>query len=170
MLCHIAAPVYGSTYTFSNLALTVHSSTGKKQLSSIPQIDFINDLEALGHWILAAEEQDCFCLYAGRPVHKRQTILNKAIIAPGTGLGEALVMAGKDVYPTEGGHADYAPQTDTEIELLRFLQKKIMNMSVMKGSFRPRLTNIYRFPAGSAGALNGAIAFTGRDQQARFNW
>ncbi|MDI9449020.1 MAG: glucokinase [Bacillota bacterium] len=141
----IAAPVYGSTYTFSNLALTVHPAQVRKQLSSIPQIDFINDLEALGHWILAAEEQDCFCLYAGRPVHKRQTILNKAIIAPGTGLGEALVMAGKDVYPTEGGHADYAPQTDTEIELLRFLQKDYEHVSYERLLSGPGLLNIYRF-------------------------
>ena len=49
----------------------------------------------------------------------------KAVLGAGTGLGQAfLVMAGEryEVVPSEGGHADFAPTTDEEIELLRFLR------------------------------------------------
>jgi len=141
----IAAPIYGPSFTFSNLPLTVNPAQVKQRLKSIPHIDFINDLEALGHGVLAAGEQDLICLYPGRPVGNHLASLNKAIIAPGTGLGEALIMAGKDVYPTEGGHGDFAPQTETEIELLRFLQKDYGHVSYERVLSGPGLVNIYRF-------------------------
>lgn len=141
----IAAPIYNSSFTFSNLALTVNPAQVKQQLKFIPHIDFINDLEALGHGILAAGEQDFICLYPGRPVSNTPASLNKAIIAPGTGLGEALIMAGKEVYPTEGGHGDFAPQTEAEIELLRFLQKDFGHVSYERILSGPGLVNIYRF-------------------------
>ncbi|HHW06488.1 MAG TPA: glucokinase [Clostridia bacterium] len=141
----VAAPVYGPAYTFTNLALTIHPDQVRKQLSFIPRLAFINDLEALGHWILSTEEQDCFCLYAGRPVDGGRVSLNKAVLAPGTGLGEALILAGKDVYPTEGGHADFAPQAEIDIDLLRFLQKDYDHVSYERLLSGPGLVNIYRF-------------------------
>ncbi len=141
----LAAPVYGPAYTFTNLALTVNPEQVRKQLSFIPCLQFINDLEALGHWILSTEEQDCFCLYAGRPAGGDRASLNKAVIAPGTGLGEALILGGREVYPTEGGHADFAPQEETDIELLRFLQRDYDHVSYERVLSGPGLVNIYRF-------------------------
>jgi glucokinase len=50
----------------------------------------------------------------------------RALIAAGTGLGEAILRWGGDRYvvePSEGGHCDFAPRTDQEIELLRYMKK-----------------------------------------------
>ena len=85
-------------------------------------------------------------LNAGTPVPGE----NCAIIAAGTGLGEAgLVwdrsLNGYRAFPSEGGHADFGPRTDQEIALLKFLQAKKITVtweSVLSG---PGLKNIYDF-------------------------
>ena len=74
---------------------------------------------------------------------------NRALISAGTGLGEAfLVWDGRDYvpYPSEGGHSDYAPRNDDEIDLLRFLKQKyngrISFERVVSGQ---GITNCYEF-------------------------
>ncbi len=74
---------------------------------------------------------------------------NRALISAGTGLGEAfLVWDGRDYvpYPSEGGHSDFAPRNEDEIDLLRFLRQKyngrISFERVVSGQ---GLTNIYEF-------------------------
>ena len=71
------------------------------------------------------------------------------MISAGTGLGEAfLVWDGRDYvpYPSEGGHSDYAPRNDDEIDLLRFLKQKyngrISFERVVSGQ---GITNCYEF-------------------------
>ena len=89
------------------------------------------------------------------------------LISAGTGLGEAfLVWDGRDYvpYPSEGGHSDFAPRNEDEIDLLRFLRQKyngrISFERVVSGQ---GLTNIYEFlrdgaRAGRAGVAGGADA------------
>jgi glucokinase len=74
---------------------------------------------------------------------------NRALIAAGTGLGEGLLIWNGRThtpYPSEGGHTDYAPRNEDEIDLLRFLKQKyngrISQERVVSG---PGLTNIYEF-------------------------
>jgi glucokinase len=109
-------------------------------------------------------------LQAGpRPEHS--TI---AVIAPGTGLGEALLFHDGRTYhalPSEGGHADFAPTTDEEIEVLRFLRSKygdhISNERVLSGNGIGDLYDFYRSHAGGdapvleAGDRNAAISKAG---------
>jgi glucokinase len=71
-----------------------------------------------------------------------------ALIAAGTGLGEALLIwDGRRhlVVASEGGHADFAPRTDLEVDLLRFLQKEFGRVSSERVVSGPGLFNIYRF-------------------------
>ena len=73
---------------------------------------------------------------------------NQAVVAPGTGLGEAgLFWDGSrhHVFACEGGHTDYAPQGDEQIELLRFLNKRIGHVSYERILSGPGLVNVYEF-------------------------
>ena len=70
------------------------------------------------------------------------------MIAPGTGLGEAgLFWDGTrhHVFACEGGHADFGPQGDLQIELLRFLQARFGHVSYERILSGPGLVNVYEF-------------------------
>jgi glucokinase len=71
-----------------------------------------------------------------------------AVVAPGTGIGHSLIHreAGWSVLlASEGGHANFAPASDEEIELLRYLQKRISHVSVESILCGPGIVNIYSF-------------------------
>src|SRR3989442_61074 len=77
------------------------------------------------------------------------------LIAAGTGLGEALLIWDGQrhlVVASEGGHADFAPRTDLEMELLRFLRKELGRVSYERVLSGPGLFNIYRFLRDTGGA------------------
>ena len=83
-------------------------------------------------------------LNAGRPDPHG----NAAVISAGTGLGEAgLVWDGRRHRPlaTEGGHADFAPTDETQVELYRFLAREFGHVSVERVLSGPGLHNVYRF-------------------------
>jgi len=71
-----------------------------------------------------------------------------ALIAAGTGLGQALLIAeGQDyrVIASEGGHADFAPHDEVDVDLLRFLRAEFGHVSWERVVSGPGLHNIYRF-------------------------
>jgi glucokinase len=81
-------------------------------------------------------------LKPGNAVDK-QTI---ALVAPGTGLGQALLVWIKDRYvpvSSEGGHADFAPTTDQEASLWRHLHEKLGHVSIEEVASGQGLVNIY---------------------------
>jgi glucokinase len=71
------------------------------------------------------------------------------VIAAGTGLGEAALLAGKgksyQLIPSEGGHSNFSPVDDEQIELLRFLQREFGHVSWERVLSGPGQVNIYRF-------------------------
>jgi glucokinase len=78
------------------------------------------------------------------------------LIAAGTGLGEAILVwdgARHLVIASEGGHADFAPRNDLEVDLLRFLQKEFGHVSYERVLSGPGLYNIYRFLRDTGHAL-----------------
>lgn len=92
-------------------------------LTGSSNVYLLNDLEAAAWGVLALSERELAEL---NHAAKKKTG-NVAVIAAGTGLGEAVICwNGKEyhVMPTEGGHADFAPLDELEIELLRFLRDK----------------------------------------------
>jgi glucokinase len=94
--------------------------------------------------LAALNEDDFITIHAGADHYGD----NMAIIAPGTGLGEGgLYWDGKTYhpFPTEGGHADFSPRTELDIELYQYLQKKYNIVSWEKVIAGPGIHDIYRF-------------------------
>jgi len=109
----------------------------------VSRVKLLNDLEAAAYGMLQLEPPDLCVMQPGSP-HKG----NIAVIAAGTGLGEAILYwDGARYHPmaTEGGHADFAPRNDLEIGLLRYLQKEFDHVSYERVLSGPGLFNIYRF-------------------------
>jgi glucokinase len=112
---------------------------------AIEHVFLINDLEANGYGVAELSADQIYTLNEG----DARQVGNRALLAAGTGLGEGyLVWNGHShvPYPSEGGHADYAPRNEDEIDLLRFLMQKyngrISFERVVSGQ---GLTNIYEF-------------------------
>ncbi len=111
-----------------------------------PRVKLLNDLEAAAYGMLYLKPDELSLLSPGvRP--KRRG--NVAVIAAGTGLGEAMLFwdgAGHHPIASEGGHADFAPRTDQEIELLRYLRAKFNgHVSFERVLSGPGFYNVYSF-------------------------
>jgi len=103
----------------------------------------LNDLEGAGYGVLALGPEESVVLQAGV---QRQG--NMAVIAAGTGLGEAILVRtgeGYHVVASEGGHADFGPRTDLEAALLGSLRREYGRVSYERLLSGPGLQNIYRF-------------------------
>jgi glucokinase len=138
----IAGPVHNGRVETSNLPWIIDQSRLAKQIQ-LPATLLINDLEASAWGIGALSAEDLV------PLNRvAQSVGNQAVIAPGTGLGEAgLYWNGSQhqVFACEGGHTDFAPQGDLQIELLRFLAARYGHVSYERILSGPGLVNVYEF-------------------------
>jgi glucokinase len=139
----IAGPVVDGRCVTTNLPWVVDE---RQLASAIPAVRarLLNDLEATGHGIAALGEHELVPLQPGVP----RTAGNLAVIAAGTGLGEAIVVGeapARTVVATEGGHADFAPRGDLEEGLVRHLRKEFGHVSYERVLSGPGLVNVYRF-------------------------
>jgi glucokinase len=110
----------------------------------------INDLEATAYGLFTLEEKEVFVLHEGLKVAEA----NIGLIAAGTGLGESILFwDGRYHRPSasEGGHADFAPRTAREIDLLRYLIPRFGHVSYERVLSGPGLVNIYQFLKDEAG-------------------
>ena len=140
----VPGPVRDGRLRLTNLPWTLDS----RELAAHLKIDYvflINDLQANGYGIAELGADQIYTLSEG----DARQIGNRALISAGTGLGEAfMIWDGRDYvpYPSEGGHSDYAPRNEDEIDLLRFLKQKyngrISTERVVSGQ---GLTNCYEF-------------------------
>jgi glucokinase len=140
----VPGPVRNGRLRLTNLPWTLDSRELSISLD-IQHVFLINDLEANGYGIAELSADQIFTLSEG----DASQMGNRALIAAGTGLGEAfLVWDGHShvPYPSEGGHVDYAPRNEDEIDLLRFLKQKyngrISYERIISGM---GLTNVYEF-------------------------
>ncbi|MFZ0808738.1 MAG: glucokinase [Candidatus Sulfotelmatobacter sp.] len=139
----IAGPVRNGRVETSNLPWVIEQSKLAKQIQ-LPATLLINDLEASAWGIGALSAADLV------PLNKISgpAIGNQAVIAPGTGLGQAgLFWDGSrhHVFACEGGHCDFAPQGDLQIALLRFLEARFGHVSYERILSGPGLVNVYQF-------------------------
>jgi glucokinase len=139
----IAGPVRHGRVETSNLPWVVEQSKLAAQLH-VPATYLINDLEASAWGVAALSGSDLV------PLNQvtGEVVGNQAVIAPGTGLGEAgLFWDGSrhHVFACEGGHTDFAPQGDLQIELLRFLKARFGHVSYERILSGPGLVNAYEF-------------------------
>jgi glucokinase len=118
----IAGPVVNNKVHVTNLPWAVDGEAMAKFLG-IDRVRLLNDLEATGYGIEVMTPQDIDTIHTGVPLPEG----TRVVIAAGTGLGEAILFwDGKRHLPvaTEGGHSDFAPQTDQQAELWKFLKKR----------------------------------------------
>jgi glucokinase len=141
----IAGPVHNGRVETSNLPWIIEQSRLAKQIE-LPGTLLINDLEANAWGIGALSSQDLVPLNQVAP-----SIGNQAVIAPGTGLGQAgLYWNGSEheVFACEGGHADFAPRGNLQVELLQFLESRYGHVSYERVLSGPGLVNVYEFLRG----------------------
>lgn len=138
----VAGPVENGVCKTTNLPWLIES----RKLSTIlhiPRVHLINDLEATAWGVLHLKEEEFAVINQGKK-HKG----NQAIIAAGTGLGEAIIYwDGNRYHPfaCEGGHVDFAPRDKREKELLYYLSKKYGHVSYERVVSGMGLENLYHF-------------------------
>jgi len=139
----VAGPVRQRQARPSNLPWVVDAEQLAKGFG-FDAVTLINDLEASAYGLVALGAKDLTVLNEGLPDAQG----NSAIISAGTGLGEAgLHFEGKTHRPfaSEGGHSDFAPRNELEIDLLRYLLPRFQHVSYERVLSGPGLLNIYKF-------------------------
>lgn len=140
----IAGPVINNHSHTTNLPWVVDGAALAKQFD-IPRVQLLNDLAAAAHGVLLLRPDELEVLNPGTPPPKKQAL---TLIAAGTGLGEAILFWDGHAYrpmPSEGGHADFAPNNDNEIELLRYLRSHYLHVSYERVLSGPGLHAIYEY-------------------------
>jgi glucokinase len=110
----------------------------------LPSVRLLNDLEALAYAVPHLEAEDLVTLNPG----VREAEGNLAVIAPVAGLGEAFLIwtgSGYRVCASEGGHADFAPADDLQIELLQHLRSRLDHVSYERVCSESGIQQIYDF-------------------------
>ena len=144
----VAGPVLASRAEVTNLKWVMESPKLERDFG-IPRVHLINDFYAIALGVPLLGPEDLVSLQKGN----RDRSAPIAILGAGTGLGEAIVTRSGDawvVIPSEGGHADFAPQDEEQMRLLAALQKKYGHVSWERLISGMGLTNIYEFLTGSS--------------------
>ncbi|MBI2963326.1 MAG: glucokinase [Deltaproteobacteria bacterium] len=138
----IAGPVVDGRVKTTNLPWVVRGERLERLIGG-GRVRLMNDLEATAYGGLFLPRRRIAWLARGK---RRRG--NVAVIAAGTGLGEAFLYWDGERYrpvPTEGGHADFAPRNDKELALLVYLQKRYPRVSYERVLSGPGLVNIFSF-------------------------
>jgi glucokinase len=139
----VAGPVRNGRVEASNLPWIIDSKRLADELN-LEKAVLINDLEANAWGIAALDPKDVVTLnqVKGDPVG------NQAVISAGTGLGEAgMYWDGSQyhIFATEGGHADFAPRDELEMDLFRYLSGRFGHVSYERVLSGPGLVNVFHF-------------------------
>ncbi len=139
----VAGPVVDRHVEVTNLPWVIDARTLEDQLDIRP-VRLLNDLEAIAHAVPFLGSEDLYTLNEGKQVREG----NKAVIAPGTGLGETFLTWNGSryrAYPSEGGHVDFGPATPMQLDMLRYLQEKFDRVSYERVCSGIGIPNIYEF-------------------------
>ena len=123
----VAGPVINNRVRATNLPWTVDAGTLASELN-LSDVVLMNDLGATGHSIEHLTTEEYCVLNPGKPEHGG----TRALLAAGTGLGQSILVwdgARYRVVPSEGGHSDFAPHTEQQIELLRYMRRRYPQVS-----------------------------------------
>jgi glucokinase len=142
----VAGPIKQGRCHTTNLPWDIDSLKLQQEFR-FEKIHLINDLEANAYGIRRLKPNELFTLNEGKKEEG-----NAVLVSAGTGLGEAgLFWDGKKHIPfaSEGGHTDFAPRNELEIELWRYLQGLFGHVSYERVLSGPGLYNLYKFLIGS---------------------
>jgi len=175
----IPGPVMGGFARPTNIAWELREQSLSETLHGAPT-RLVNDLTATAYGMLHLQPSEVVELHKGEELHQPANI---AVIAAGTGLGEAgliAVSSGWSAVATEGGHCDFAPRGAEQMALLQFLERQFRHVSYEHALSGPGLHNLYRFlldylpepehewlqeriTAADASAVIGEVAIAGQD-------
>jgi len=147
----VAGPVVDGKSKTTNLPWNISEDQIKKQFH-FQHVRLVNDLTATAMAIPLLNRDEFFPLNQADSIKDQ----NLALIAPGTGLGKAILIYQNGRYlpvPSEGGHADFAPNSETETELWRYLHQRYGHVSIERVVSGSGLVNIYAWLKDS-GRLN----------------
>ena len=123
----VAGPVINNRIHATNLPWVIDADSLSKELG-VKTIALMNDLGATGHSLDHLPAEDFVVLNQGTPVQGA----TRALLGAGTGLGQSILFWDGNRYrvvPSEGGHTDFAPRNDEQIELLKFMRKRYPQVS-----------------------------------------
>jgi glucokinase len=138
----VAGPVVEGESTTTNLPWVINERR-LQEAFGLQQAKLLNDLEATAYGVPNLAASDLELLNDASPRSG-----TKVVVAPGTGLGEAVLFYRDDHYhvlPSEGGHTDFAPRSLFEIRLLRYLMGKFGHVSYERVCSGSGMPNIYAF-------------------------
>jgi glucokinase len=149
----VAGPVTGLVARLTNVPWLADLSPLADRLAGVP-VELLNDLEAMAYAVPVLEPEELVILQDGMP----SPTGNAALIAAGTGLGEALLhnVDGRFMpSASEGGHADFSARTPREFALAQELARIHGRVDVERVVSGPGLVNLFRFTHGG-GPLESA--------------
>jgi len=139
----VAGPVQGRRASITNLPWDIDADAIAERFD-IASVFLLNDLQAIATAVPHLDGDALHTLHPGRPVVSG----NRAVVAPGTGLGIAASIntgAGWLACPTEAGHSSFAPRNDEQVALLEFLQRRYGHVSFERVCSGKYLPGIYDF-------------------------
>ena len=159
----VAGPVIDEAVELTNVPWKVDARSIASRLTS-SRVMLLNDLQAMAYSVPVLEPSEVHLLQTGEALPGG----NIAVIAAGTGLGEAMLHyvegGGLIPSPSEGGHADFAARNEREIVLLRDLIVRYGRADVERVVCGPGLVNIHRVT--HAGPCAAAIDLADADAPA----
>lgn len=139
----VAGPVIQNEVTTTNLPWHIAGSHLEKKFS-IPQVKLINDIVATAHGLPRLQSDRFFTINGGI----KSKSGNLGLIAAGAGLGQALIYSENShihPYASEGGHADFAPGNQLELELWEYLYAELGHVEVEDVVSLRGLENTFNF-------------------------
>ncbi len=126
----VAGPVMANTVKMTNLSWSIDGEQVQARYG-FQRVRLINDLVATAMGAIHLPASDLYTLNRGKTEAGRSEVM--AVLAPGSGLGEAFLVPQNGVYhpfPSEGGHASFAPRNEEQLALLAFMLQKHTHVSV----------------------------------------
>jgi glucokinase len=142
----VPGPVVRGTVRATNLPWVIDEQSFGEDLR-IGKVRLVNDHAATAAGLPLLEPEDLIMLHPGREDRERRVY---AVLAPGTGLGQAYLVLDADgrhhPFPSEGGHVEFAPKDEIEFDLLKYLKDKLRRrVSIERVLSGPGILNIYSF-------------------------
>ncbi|MFA6499330.1 MAG: glucokinase [Desulfurivibrionaceae bacterium] len=145
----VAGPVVDGRVRMTNLGWLIDQEALREQFQ-LTKVFLLNDLVVVAQSVSILQPEDLLVVNAGTPVPQG----SMAVLAPGTGLGEAYLCwngTGYAAFPSEGGHTDFAPTSEREQALLSFLRAQHGHVSYELVCSGKGIPNIYRYLTQEAG-------------------